>query len=231
MKMPPKTSGSELLLRKYGIYHLSRLKAREETKQQASAFGKIQTDLEKKYFDRLEKEEASDIITGKMNWAEYELYNAIRKFSFTLLSLHHNNRKAMEYQKYFPEGLSLYSSLTNQKGKDALAFLFHQIEKEENEFIAEFKTELEEKRTAFSEAQKEKEEAELVTDKSFIEEVESRTKWLYAYRSNQLSLLQIYQHDKRAVDVFFRKLKKKPKKEEKVDEVKEAKKEETPPAK
>ena len=106
MRLPNLSLSGETLLRSYGVYHLTRLRADKSLREMADVFEKSQDRL-KQRIEAYRMAEASTMTSMAIRDGEDSAFDdAIGRLALDLLKITGNDRKSPLYLKYFPEGIT-----------------------------------------------------------------------------------------------------------------------------
>lgn len=224
MRLPAMATGGETLLRVYGLYHLTRLKADKSLKEMAEAFGNSQDRL-KQRIEAYRAAEASAMTAMAVRDGEDAAFDdAVGQLALDILKITGNSKKAPLYLKYFPDGMTAIVGAPLEAELQKASVILAKLAEEEETAIAvhsgPIRAAVEALATAID-THKGAMEVEMQTYGMLQSE---KVNWLDQYKKDYRELTRMFYKTPKKADTYFKAAAKGDKAE------KEAKKEGTPAA-
>ena len=224
MRLPALSLSGDTLLRTYGVYHLTRLKADKAMKEMVAAFEQSQDRL-KQRIEAYKAAEASAMTAMAVRDGEDAAFDdAVGQLALDILKITGNSKKAPLYLKYFPDGMTAIVGAPLEAELQKASVILAKLAEEEEPGIAAhagpIRTALEALATAID-THKGAMEVEMQTYGMLQTE---KVNWLDQYKKNYRDLTRLFYKTPKKADTYF----KAAAKGDKAD--KEAKKEGTPVA-
>lgn len=204
MQMPHATTSGATLVKEFGLYHLTRLKADKGLKEMADGWEKSQARLR----DRVAALEAAQASTLQAmairDGEDAALDDAVRRFYGALLQQSGNNRKAPIFSVYFPEGMGVLVNAPMEAEIQKVSVLITKLAEEEDEALkghAGILTEAMNNLSAAVDAHR----AALASELQAYGLVEQeKINWLDAYKLDHRTLAQKFFKEPKKADTYFK---------------------------
>jgi len=205
MRVPSFSSSGETLLREYGLYHLTRLKADKDLKDMAADWEKCQTRLSDKLDAQHAAEAASMTAMAVRDGADSDLDDVMRAFGLALLQEANNNRKSPIFKNYFPEGWTAVVSAPLEGEVQKVQIILSKLAEEQDEAIASHAGPIQsslDKLTAAMDAHRSAMDAE---SQAYGLVQTEKLHWFDAYKLDHKALLFKFYKTPKKADTYFKK--------------------------
>ena len=224
MRLPALSLSGDTLLRTYGVYHLTRLKADKAMKEMVAAFEQSQDRL-KQRIEAYKAAEASAMTAMAVRDGEDAAFDdAVGQLALDILKITGNSKKAPLYLKYFPDGMTAIVGAPLESELQKASVILAKLAEEEDPAVAAhtgpIRAAVEALATAID-THKGAMEVEMQTYGMLQAE---KVNWLDLYKKDYRDLTRLFYKTPKKADTYF----KAAAKGDKAD--KEAKKEGTPVA-
>jgi hypothetical protein len=204
MQMPHTTTSGATLVKEFGLYHLTRLRADKGLKEMADGWEKSQARLR----DRVAAHEAAQASTLQAmairDGEDAALDDAVRRFYGALLQASGNNRKAPSFGIYFPEGVTAMVNAPMEAEIQKVAVLISKLAEEEDESLKSHAGILTESMNNLS-AAVDAHKAALASELQAYGLVEQeKVNWMDSYKFDHRTLAQKFFKEAKKADTFFK---------------------------
>ena len=204
MQVPHQTTSGSTLVKEFGLYHLTRLRAEKELAQMAAGWEKSQARLS----DRVAAHEAAQASTmtamAVRDGEDAALDDVVRRFGLAVLSKCGNSRKSPLYMNYFPNGMTPVVNAPLENELQKVNVIISKLGQEEDEELKAFAGPLNAAAGALAhavDAHRAAHDAELQAY-GLVEQ--EKINWFDAYKLNYRALYHMYYKTPKKAESFFR---------------------------
>jgi hypothetical protein len=204
MQLPHPTTSASTLVKEFGLYHLTRLKAEKGLDEMAAAWEKAQARLR----DRVAAYEAAQASTmtamAVRDGDDAALDDVVRRFGLLVLAKSGNSRKSPLYLTYFPDGMTPVVNAPLEAELQKVNVIISKLGQEEDEELKAFAGPLSAAANALAgamDAHRAAHDAELQAYGLCEQE---KINWFDAYKLNYRALYHMYYKTPKKAESFFR---------------------------
>lgn len=204
MRLPAMATGGETLLRVYGLYHLTRLKADKTLKEMAEAFGKSQDRL-KQRIEAYRAAEASAMTAMAVRDGEDAAFDdAVGQLALDILKITGNSKKAPLYLKYFPDGMTAIVGAPLEAELQKASVILAKLGEEEETTIASHSGPIKAAMEALATAIDTHKGAMEVEMQTFGMLQAEKVNWLDQYKKDYRDLARLFYKTPKKADTYFK---------------------------
>lgn len=204
MQLPHPTTSGSTLVKEFGLYHLTRLKAEKDLAQMAAGWEKSQARLR----DRVAAYEAAQASTmtamAVRDGDDAALDDVVRRFALLVLAKCGNSRKSPLYMNYFPDGMTPVVNAPLEAELQKVNVIISKLGQEEDEELKAFAGPLSAAASTLAgavDAHRAAHDSELQAYGLCEQE---KINWFDTYKLNYRALFHLYYKTPKKAESFFK---------------------------
>ncbi len=204
MQVPHATTGASTLLKEYGLYHLTRLRAEKHLAQMAESWNKMQARLQEKVAAH-EAAQASTMTAMAVRDGEDEaLDDVVRRFGLAVLAKCGNSRKSPLYLTYFPDGMTPVVNAPLEAELQKVNVIISKLGEEEDAELKGFAGPLNAASGALAHAVDAHRSAHDTELQAYGLCEQEKINWFDTYKLDYRALVHLYYKNPKKAESFFR---------------------------
>lgn len=204
MKTPAATTSGDTLVREFGLYHLTRLRASKELSDMAGGWEKTQNRLREKVAAYQAAQASTMTAMAVRDGADAELDDEVRRFALAVLTKTNNNRKSPLYLTYFPEGMAPVVSAPLEAEVQKVGVILSKLGQEGDESLRAFTGPLSAALNNLAQAMDAHRACLDAEIQAFGLVEQDKVNWFDTYKLNHRTLLQKFYKDPKKAESFFK---------------------------
>ena len=204
MQVPHSATSGSTLVKEFGLYHLTRLKAEKDLAQMAAGWEKSQARLR----DRVAAHEAAQASTmtamAVRDGDDAALDDVVRRFALLVLAKCGNSRKSPLYLTYFPDGMTPVVNAPLEAELQKVNVIISKLGQEEDEELKAFAGPLSAAANMLGQAVDVHRAAHDSELQAYGLCEQEKINWFDAYKLNYRALYHMYYKTPKKAESFFK---------------------------